>query len=53
MTTGTMNSGLEIAQAAQLRPISEIAASAGIGPDEFEAAGQYRGKVRLSLLDRL
>src|SRR5215204_5324678 len=53
MTTGTMKSGLEIAQQAKLRPITEIAAAAGVTPDELEAAGQYRGKLRLSLLDRL
>src|SRR5215204_7409764 len=53
MTTGTMKSGLEIAQQAKLRPITEIAAAAGIEPHELEVAGQYRGKVRLSVLERL
>ena len=53
MATGTMKSGLEIAQEAKLRPITEIAAAAGLEPQELEAAGTYRGKVRLSILDRL
>ena len=48
-----MKSALQIAHDAQLRPISEVAASAGILPEELEQSGQYRGKVRLSILDRL
>jgi formate--tetrahydrofolate ligase len=48
-----MKSALEIAHEAQLRPIAEIAAAAGIQPDELEQCGEYRGKVRLSILDRL
>src|SRR6476469_6280316 len=48
-----MKSALEIAQEAKLRPITEIAAAAGIEPQELEAAGQFRGKVRPALLDRL
>jgi formyltetrahydrofolate synthetase len=48
-----MKSGLEIAQAATLRPITEIAAAAGIEGEELEPFGRYRGKVALSVLDRL
>ena len=48
-----MKSALEIAQEAKLRPITEIAAAAGIEPQELEAAGQYRGKVLPALLERL
>jgi len=48
-----MKSALEIAHEAQLRPISEIASSAGILPEELEQCGEFRGKVRLSTLDRL
>ncbi|HEY7189974.1 MAG TPA: formate--tetrahydrofolate ligase [Vicinamibacterales bacterium] len=48
-----MKSALQIAHDAELRPISEIAASAGILPEELEQSGQYRGKVRLSILERL
>jgi formate--tetrahydrofolate ligase len=37
----------------QLRPIVDIAQSAGILPSELEQYGEHRGKVRLSVLDRL
>src|SRR5687768_17637837 len=36
-----------------LRPITEIAAAAGIQPDELEVFGHARGKVKLSILRRL
>lgn len=48
-----MKSALEIAQEAKLQPITEIAAKAGIQPAELEAVGQFRGKVQLSVLERL
>ena len=44
-----MKSGLEIAQEAELRPITEIAASAGIPDDVLEPFGRYRAKVELSI----
>ncbi|NUT55781.1 MAG: formate--tetrahydrofolate ligase, partial [Thermoleophilia bacterium] len=46
-------SSLEIAQAATLRPIEEIAADAGLDPDEVEPYGRTKAKVDLSVLDRL
>jgi formate--tetrahydrofolate ligase len=46
-------SSLEIAQDAQLLPITEIAAAAGLEPDEVESYGRYKAKVSLSVLDRL
>ena len=46
-------SSLEIAQEAKLRPITEIAAAAGLEPDEVELYGRYKAKVSLSVLDRL
>ena len=46
-------SSLEIAQAAQLRPIGEVAAAAGLEPDEIDLYGRYKAKVALSVLDRL
>ena len=52
MPTATPSS-LEIAQEAQLRPITEIAAAAGLEPDEVESYGRYKAKVSLSVLDRL
>jgi len=48
-----VKSGLEIAQEAVLRPITEVAADAGILEDELEQYGRYKGKVALSTLDRL
>jgi formate--tetrahydrofolate ligase len=48
-----MPSSLEIAQEAQLRPIAEIAAAAGLEPDELDQYGRFKGKVNLSVLDRL
>jgi formate--tetrahydrofolate ligase len=46
-------SSLEIAQAAQLRPIAEVAAAAGLEPGEVDLYGTYKAKVSLSVLDRL
>ncbi|HET9288977.1 MAG TPA: formate--tetrahydrofolate ligase, partial [Gaiella sp.] len=48
-----MLSSLEIAQAATLRPITDIAAESGIELDELEQYGRYKAKVDLSILDRL
>src|SRR5881394_1311017 len=48
-----MPSSLEIAQEAQLRPISEIAEAAGLLPDDIEPYGRYKAKIDLSVLDRL
>ncbi len=48
-----MKSGLEIAQEAELRPIADVAAAAGIEPDELEQYGRHRAKVDLSILARL
>jgi formate--tetrahydrofolate ligase len=48
-----VKSGLEIAQEAELRPISEIAAEAGIPQDLLEPFGRYRAKIDLSIEDRL
>jgi formate--tetrahydrofolate ligase len=48
-----MPSSLEIAQEAHLRPIAEIAAAAGLEPDEVDLYGKYKAKVALSVLDRL
>jgi formyltetrahydrofolate synthetase len=48
-----MPSSLEIAQGATLRPILDVAADAGLLPEEIEPYGRYKGKVDLSVLDRL
>ena len=52
MTTA-LPSSLEIAQAATLRPIEEIASLAGLEPDEVEPYGRTKAKIDLSVLDRL
>jgi formate--tetrahydrofolate ligase len=49
----TTPSSLEIAQEAKLHPITEIAAAAGLEPDELDPYGRYKAKVSLSVLDRL
>ena len=49
----TTPSSLEIAQAAKLLPITEIAAAAGLEPEELDLYGTYKAKVSLSVLDRL
>jgi formate--tetrahydrofolate ligase len=36
---------IEIAQAARPRPIAEIAAEAGLGPDEYLPYGRYKAKI--------
>ena len=43
---------LEIAQAARLRPIAEIAAELGLGEDEFEPYGRFKAKIPPSVLER-
>ena len=48
-----MPSSLEIAQGANLRPIADVAADAGLLPDEVELYGRYKAKVELSVLERL
>jgi formyltetrahydrofolate synthetase len=48
-----MPSSLRIAQEAKLRPITEIAAAAGLEPDEIDSYGRYKAKVSLSVLERL
>jgi formyltetrahydrofolate synthetase len=48
-----MPSSLEIAQQAVLRPIDEIAAAAGLLPEEVEPYGRTKAKIDLRVLDRL
>ena len=52
MATKTPSS-LEIAQEATLLPIAEIAAAAGLEPDEVDLYGKYKAKISLSVLERL
>ncbi len=43
--TSKFPTDIEIAQAATPRPITEIAAEAGLGPDEFLPYGRYKAKI--------
>ncbi len=43
---------IEIAQAAKLKPISEIAEGLGLGPDDYEPYGRKKAKVSLDLSKR-
>ena len=45
-----MMTDLEIAQAVQMRPITEIAATAGIDEAYLEQYGRYKAKVSSALL---
>ena len=51
--TTTMPTDLEIAQAAQLRPIVEIAEMMGLRRDEIELYGDHMAKIKLEALERL
>ena len=49
-----MNSDLQIAQSAKLRPVIEIAEQLGLGPDDLDIYGSpYIAKLRLDVLDRI
>jgi formate--tetrahydrofolate ligase len=48
-----VKSDLEIAQAASMRPIREIAEKLGITEEELDYYGRYKAKVHLSILERL
>lgn len=44
---------MEIAQAQTPKPIVDLAAELGLGPDELESYGKYKAKIELSVLERL
>jgi formate--tetrahydrofolate ligase len=48
-----VNSDIEIAQAAQMKPISEIAAGLGIPDSAFDPYGRYKAKIALDYVDSL
>lgn len=47
-----MKTDIEIAQAAKLKPILEIAKKAGLSEDEIEYYGKYKAKIDLSVMKR-
>lgn len=50
VTTRTVPTDIEIAQAATVRPIIEVAADIGLGPEALIAYGTAKAKVRLDAL---
>ena len=40
-----MLTDIEIAQSCQMKPITEIAAAAGLDPDDLELYGKYKAKL--------
>lgn len=46
-------SDIDIAQAAELRPILDVAREVGLTPDDLELYGNYKAKVHLEVRDRL
>ena len=46
-------SDIEIAQEAKLKKVALIAEEVGLLPEELEFHGEYKAKVRLSVLERL
>ncbi|MHB0877913.1 MAG: formate--tetrahydrofolate ligase [Anaerolineae bacterium] len=53
MVSVKVPSDLEIAQAAELRPVLEIATAAGLAADDLEPYGKYKAKVHLDVRERL
>jgi len=52
-TVKPVPSDIEIAQAAELRPIVKIAATLGLGEDDLDLYGKYKAKIHLDVLDRI
>jgi len=48
-----MLSDIEIAQAAKLRPIEDIAEKAGLKPGEYTPWGAHKAKIELSAMERI
>jgi formate--tetrahydrofolate ligase len=48
-----MKSDVEIAQAAQMNPIAQVAAELGLTEDELELYGKYKAKVSLAAWERI
>lgn len=46
-------SDIDVAQAATLKPITQVAEELGILPEELELYGPYKAKVKLEILERL
>jgi methylenetetrahydrofolate dehydrogenase (NADP+)/methenyltetrahydrofolate cyclohydrolase/formyltetrahydrofolate synthetase len=46
-------SDIEIAQAAKLKPVIQIAQSIGLSEDDLDSYGKFKAKIHLDVLDRL
>jgi len=46
-------SDIEIAEAARMAPITEVAAQLGLGTDDIEQYGKYKAKIPLAVYERL
>jgi formate--tetrahydrofolate ligase len=46
-----MKTDIEIAQAARIRPIAEVAAKLGLREEDLELYGKYKAKLPLSIID--
>ena len=46
-------SDIDIAQAAELLPVVEVAAGLGLGEDDLDLYGKFKAKIHLDVLDRL
>ncbi|MBI2014909.1 MAG: formate--tetrahydrofolate ligase, partial [Candidatus Rokubacteria bacterium] len=44
---------IEIARSVKLRPIQDVAATLGLGPDDMEPYGRHQAKIRWEALERL
>ncbi len=49
----TVKSDIEIAREAKLQPVTAVAATLGLGPDDLELYGSYKAKVRMETIERL
>jgi formate--tetrahydrofolate ligase len=52
METFSIPSDIEIAQAARMLPITEIAAQLGLGADDLDTYGKYKAKIPLEVAQR-
>jgi len=52
MEVSSIPSDIEIAQAARLLPITEVASELGLGPDDLDTYGKYKAKIPLEIAQR-
>ena len=48
-----MKTDIEIAQAAEIQPITKLAEKIGLSFDDIELYGKYKAKIPLEVLDNL